>query len=151
MRRAVRPLDHQGSIRRQLPGDAVDIGDFDRLVEFHRRQDRGHGSRQQCLARAWRPDHQHVVGAGRGHFQRPLHVLLPAHVGEIHRVARLRHVDRRGRRGLDLEQARVMRDELLKRLDRVDIDAADDCRLGRVHGRHERLLHLVVACRRHHW
>ncbi len=49
----------------------------------HVRQDGGQAPGQHGLARAGRADQQQVVAAGGGDLQRPLHVLLPHHVGEV--------------------------------------------------------------------
>ena len=43
------------------------------------------------------PMSKHMVGAGRRHFQRPLHVLLAHHIGKIRPLGRgARHIDRAG-------------------------------------------------------
>ena len=49
----------------------------------HARQDAGQGARQQGLAGAGRADHQHVMPAGRRHFQGALDVLLALDLAEI--------------------------------------------------------------------
>ena len=67
----------------ELPGDAVDLGGLERFLESQRRQDAGKALRQHALARARRPDHQHVVRARGRHFQRSLGHGLPAHVAKI--------------------------------------------------------------------
>jgi hypothetical protein len=43
------------------PADALEPGDFERLVEREWRQNRGDGARQQGFARTRRADHQHVM------------------------------------------------------------------------------------------
>ena len=65
------------------PGRAVDLGDLQGLLEARGREDARHPPRKHRLARAGRPDHQHVVAAGGGYLQGPLGVLLPSHVGEV--------------------------------------------------------------------
>ena len=84
VRRAEGPLRHQAGRGVQHAGDGVNLGGFQSLLEGQRRQDRGQPLGQHGLARAGRADHENVVAAGRGHFQRALGRLLAAHIAEIH-------------------------------------------------------------------
>ncbi len=87
VRRAERPLAQQARALRQDAGDAVDLGGLERLLEGQRRQDAGQALGQHGLARARRPDHEHVVHAGGGHLERALGGGLAAHVAEVERDA----------------------------------------------------------------
>ena len=61
----------------------MDARGLERLVERERRADAGNALGQHRFAAAGRPDHEHVVAARDGDFQRALHVLLALHVGEV--------------------------------------------------------------------
>ena len=82
-------------------GDGVDLGGFERLLEGERREDRGQPLGQHGLAGAGRADHEDVVAAGRGHFERALGGLLAAHIvevdGEVLQLAEQLLRSRRGR------------------------------------------------------
>ena len=67
----------------QHPGDAVDLGGLERLLERHIRQDSRQPPCEHCLARARRADHQQVVRTRGGDLERPLGLFLPPHLGEI--------------------------------------------------------------------
>ena len=56
---------------------------LDRLIERQRRENAGKPLRQHRLSRSWRTDQQHVVPAGRRHLQRPLRMVLAAHLRKI--------------------------------------------------------------------
>ena len=64
----------------------MDPGRLQRFVERQPRQNRRDALGHHRLARARRADHQYVVAAGGGGRQRPLGVLLPAHVREVRAV-----------------------------------------------------------------
>jgi hypothetical protein len=75
MRRPERPpvgqraaLDHAG--------DRLHHGDFEQLRRRQRRQDRRKPCGQYRLAGAGRPDHEKIVAAGGGHFERALGAFL---------------------------------------------------------------------------
>jgi len=59
---------------------------LDGFLHRHRREDARHALAEHALARAGRPDEQQAVSAGGGDFDGALHMVLPAHVGEIHVV-----------------------------------------------------------------
>ena len=83
MRRAERPLLEQPNAGPQLPGHRMNGRDLDRFLERQRRQDARQPSRQHRLAGAGRTDHQQVVAAGGGHFQRASRERLTVKVGQI--------------------------------------------------------------------
>ena len=56
---------------------------FDRFLERQRRQDARQPPRQHRLAGAGRPDHQQVVAAGGGDFERAARKRLAVKIGEI--------------------------------------------------------------------
>ena len=83
VRGAEGPAADQRHVRRELVGDGIDAGHIQRLVDGHARQDARHGARQQGLAGAWRPNHQDIMPAGRGHLQGALDVLLAFDLGKV--------------------------------------------------------------------
>ena len=64
-------------------GDRVDHRDLERLGGVERRQDAGQPRSQHRLAGSRRPDHQHVVPARRGYFERALGRLLPLDIAQV--------------------------------------------------------------------
>lgn len=62
-----------------------DRGRRQRLVIGERRQEGGQARGEHRFARARRPDHQHVVAARGGDFERALRARLADHIGEIGR------------------------------------------------------------------
>ena len=80
------------------PGDALDLGDLERLVECRRREDAGQPPGQHGLADAGRPDHQEVVTAGRRDLEGALGVVLAADIREVRDTVgrRRRGAGRRG-------------------------------------------------------
>ncbi len=76
----------------QVAGKAPDHAHFEHLGGRERRQDRGQPPRQHRLAGARWADHEEMMPAGRGHFERPLRGLLALDVLEVgHRlIARVR-------------------------------------------------------------
>ena len=87
MRVAERPLAQQPAAA-QPAGDRMDHADFERLGRFERRQDAGQPRRQHRLAGAGRADHQQIVPAGGGDFERALGALLALDVLEVEPGAR---------------------------------------------------------------
>ena len=82
---AERPYGHECPAVFQQAADAEDLGRFDGLFKRHARQDGRYALGQHGLAGTRRPDHQYVMAARRGHFQRALGRLLSAHIAEVHR------------------------------------------------------------------
>ena len=83
VRRAERPLGDQPGGGIEHAGDGVDLGRLQRFVEGERREDGGQALGQHRLARAGRADHENVVAAGGGDFERALGGLLAAHILEV--------------------------------------------------------------------
>ena len=84
MRRAERPAVGERAAF-DLAGDRSDHGHFEELGGRERRQDRGQPRRQHRFAGAGRPDHQQIVTAGRGHFERAFGAFLALDVGKVER------------------------------------------------------------------
>ncbi len=126
----------------QRARDAVDLGRLQRLLQRHRREDRGNPLGQHGLARARRADHQQVVPAGHGHLERALGVLLALDVGEVLLVAAEVGEDgRRDRREAVRAAARPRRKSAaLRRVShRVHVEAVHHGGLLRVVRGHEQL------------
>ena len=68
-------------------GDGGDHGDFEQFGRRQRRQDGRQPRRQHRLAGAGRSDHQQVVAAGGGDFERALGAFLALDIGEVERRA----------------------------------------------------------------
>jgi hypothetical protein len=134
--RAKGPVADQWHIRRQQPLDRVDLGDLEGLVQRQRRQDRGHAACQQSLARAGRPAHQDVVGAGRGHLEGALDMLLALDIGQIDRVAGLAWLGQGPGVGRDVAVAVEVGGQLGQRAHRDHADAVEQRGLGGVGVRH---------------
>jgi hypothetical protein len=119
-------------------GDGIELGGLQGFVEGEGWQDGGEAAGEHGLARTRRPHQQHIVRASGRHFQRPLHVRLPAHVAELRFLLGLRGRllplgPRVGRPAL-VQQG----DRLQQGSDRVDVDARHHRRLTCVgRGHHE--------------
>ena len=136
--RAEGALAQQARAGRQQPGHAVDARHLQRLVVRHGRQDGGDGARQQRLAAARRPAHEHVVPARGGHGQPPLHVLLPDHLAQVGAaLGRLRGGRGFGGPGRDGILAQQVHGQLREGVHGVDLDAVHERGLGRVGRGHE--------------
>ena len=66
--RAKGAVQDEGRVRGQQPGDAIDLGHPQCLLDRHRWQDGGHRAGQQRLAGPGRAGHQDVVPPGRCHL-----------------------------------------------------------------------------------
>ena len=82
MRRAERPPVGQRAAL-DLAGDRGDHGDFQQFGRRQRRQNRRQPRRQHRFAGARRPDHEQIVAAGGGDFERALGAFLTLDVGEV--------------------------------------------------------------------
>ena len=69
----------------------MDARDLQRLFKAHIRQNGGDATREQCLARARRPNEQYIVPARGGNFQRAFGGLLALDVHEIRARRALGH------------------------------------------------------------
>ena len=67
----------------KIAGEAPDHAHLKHLGWLKRREERGEPLRQHRLACARRPDHQEVMPAGGGHFERALGSLLALDVAQI--------------------------------------------------------------------
>ena len=119
VRRTERPLVGQRAAF-DLAGDGGDHRHFQQFGRQQRRQDRGQPRRQHRLAGAGRADHQQVMSAGGGDFERALGALLALDVGEVERCA----VDLADLRLRAVEHLRALEmiGELNERLRRDDLD-----------------------------
>ncbi len=105
------------------------------LLAGHGRQDGGQRPREERLARAGRPAHEHIVAASRRHLQAPLDVLLPLDVAEVHPLPRW--LGRGGTRRLAVEgsdgsQPLEMSRQLPQAGYRHDLHLVDEGRLAAV-------------------
>ena len=134
MRRAERTLGDQRAVLRKEPRHAVDARDLDGLVEGERRHDAGQPPGEHGLARARRPRHEDVVGAGDGDLEGALHLLLTHDVGEVRVRRRPAAEERRevGRRRGRAAAGGELRDGLRERARRVHLETADQRGLGGV-------------------
>jgi hypothetical protein len=62
-------------------GNRLHHGDFEQLRRRERRQDGWKPRRQHRFAGARRPDHEKIVAAGGGHFERALGAFLALDIG----------------------------------------------------------------------
>jgi hypothetical protein len=91
----------------------VDLRGLQRLLEGERGQNAGEPFRQHQLARAGRPDHQHIVAFSGGHFQSPLCRRLTPHITEIRNRLIGGHCDaRNGRKWLKMLRLSQVRHDL---------------------------------------
>ncbi len=132
VRVAERPLAQQPAAA-QPAGDRLDHAEFQRLGRFERRQDAGQPRRQHRLAGAGRPDHQQVVPAGRGDFERPLGALLALYILQVEPGGARRRQLRLGRRQ-ELGALEMVDDRQQVRR-RDDLDLAGPGRLAAAFGR----------------
>ena len=133
VRSTERPRGDERRVARKLAGHAVHLRRLQRLVRGQRRHDGGERPREQRLAAAGWADHQDVVTAGGGDFQRALGVLLPTDVDEIGCVlAGLAEGGRRLRPRRDALAAAQVLDELAERGSAQHIKAGHQARLGGV-------------------
>lgn len=132
--------------RREEGCDAVDARDLERFLGSHRREDRGHGAREERLSAAGRAAHDDVVAPGGGHFERALHVLLADDVGEVRAAIEVRRrFPGRARMGFDGNRAEEVRREAREGGHRIDLDAGDEGCLDCVRGGDECTLLPVLA------
>lgn len=89
---------------RQHSGNRMDFGRFQRLLEGEVGQNRRQSARQHGLPASGRSRHQNIVGARGGHFESPLDVFLPAHLGKIVSVGALQD---RCETGIDAERSHL--------------------------------------------
>ena len=82
MRSAERPAIGQRAAF-DFAGDGGDHGDFEQFRRRQRRQNGRQSRRQHRLAGAGRSDHQEIVAAGRGDFERALGAFLALDIGEV--------------------------------------------------------------------
>ena len=81
--RAERALPDQRRIRGQQAADAVNLGDLQGFIVGHGGQYGRQRARQQGLAAARRPAHDHVVPPGGGHLQSALNVFLALDIRQV--------------------------------------------------------------------
>jgi hypothetical protein len=139
MRGAKGPHGAERLARLKHPGNAVDLGGFERLLERHGRKNGGQAPGEHGLARTGRADQEDVVPAGRGDLQSPLGGRLAADLTEVHRIRRALGHERR-HVGLDRRQgfgAGEMVADLLQRARTAHLEAGDYGRLGQIVLRHQ--------------
>ena len=135
MRRAERPMRHEGATVGQQAGDRRNARDFERLLLAHRRQDVGQPAREHGLPAAGRTDHQQVVAAGRSDPERALGDDVPADVGQIQSAPVLRNV-RMSVHRLDVAFSAKEPDRLCEVRDGKHLEARHQRRLRCVRGRY---------------
>jgi len=92
---------------------------FQGLFKTERRKDGRQVLGEHSFARARRPDHEHVMAAGGGHFKSPLGGLLSAKIGEVERKVLLLAEELR-RRGSVQQLA-----HFVEAFDRINVDSLD--------------------------
>jgi len=108
VRRAVGRRLHESAVARQHARGAVDARHFERLCTREARQEAGRTPREHGLAAAGRPDHQQVVAARQGDFQRTFRLRLPANVEQVQQRFRVRFRRRCGRREEEARAVQVL-------------------------------------------
>src|SRR6202171_2527058 len=139
MRRAEWTGGNKRAIAIKQARDAVDLGRFNRFIERHRWNDRGDAFRQHRFARAGRTDHENVVPAGNGHFDRAFDGALSFYVGKIDLVVLVRG-EKIGQVTASRKKRELTAHEfecLPQILHAVDVDLVDHGGLARVGFRHE--------------
>ena len=141
MRRPKRAATQNADAGRQHAGDAVHLGCFERLLEGEARQDACESLGEHGLARARRPDHQHVVISGRGNFERAFGGCLAADIAEVRAAdgVVLKGVGRRLRCGETEGLVQELHD-LGQMTQTEDLKILDDGGLGGVLRRDEQVL-----------
>ena len=81
--RAEGPVGDEAFVAIEHAGDGVDLGGLEGFFETQRREDRGQALGEHGLAGAGRADHEDVVAAGGGDFERALGDVLAADVAEV--------------------------------------------------------------------
>ena len=81
--RAEGAVRDQAAVGVEHAGDGVDLGGFERFFEAQRRQDGRQALGEHGFAGAGRADHEDVVAAGGGDFERALGDVLAADVFEV--------------------------------------------------------------------
>ena len=146
MRRAKGSLGHQPGFGIQHAGDGMDFGRLQRLFKIERSQDSRQPLGQHGFAGTGRPDHQNVVAAGSGDFQRALCGLLSAHIAKVER--KMLHLAEEFAGGhanrLRVDAAVSSRVEKLSNLQQrvhaVDVDALDHRRFAGIRRRDQQIL-----------
>ena len=132
VRRAERARLDEASAAQQ-PGDGVHLGGLEGFVEVHRREDARHAAGEHRLARAGRPDEEHVVRSCRRDLERAQGLGLAADVAHVGRGALAR--GRARRRGVGVHAALERADRLAEVSAGVHAEALHDGGLGGVLGR----------------
>src|SRR5439155_26584974 len=83
VRRAKGPRPAKRAVARQLPQEASQLRDLERLPELERRKDAGQAAGQHGLPRARRPAEQQVVSSGRRDLEGALRLLLPVNLRKV--------------------------------------------------------------------
>ena len=140
VRRAKGPLRDEARAGFEHAGNGVNLGGFERFFKGERGQDRRQALGEHGFAGAGRPDHENVVAAGRGHFERALGGLLAAHIAEVDAELLELAEEFLGRDavGLALDDADDGSVEQIEHIeqrgDGIDVDAFDDRGFGGVGG-----------------
>src|SRR5438045_72161 len=124
MRRSEGSYRDKSLIGAQHSANAVNLCAFDRLLERHRRNDGGNAFRQHRFARTRRADHEEIVSASDGDFDRPFHVSLAFHVAEVdlERLMTRKEIAQITTRWLEVTLAADEREGFAQVLHAVDID-----------------------------
>ena len=85
MRSPERALGHKSPVSAEA-GNGVDLACLKRFLTRHRRKDSRHCLGQRRLARAGRPDHNHVMSSRGGYLHAPLGSLLPDNLSHVHNL-----------------------------------------------------------------
>ena len=138
VRGAERPLAQDGTLFVRQTADAPYAGGLHRLLAAHVREDGRQTLGEHGFARTRRSDHEDVVSARGGDFERPLDVFLPLDLGKVGK-GKLLLVRRRRRGGDDPLLARKVGEKLGNGMYRVDGEPVGERRLAGVARRDEQL------------
>lgn len=131
VRRAEGALAQYGALFVRQTADAPDTGGLHRLLAAHVRQYAGETLGEHRFARTRRPDHEHIVPARGGDFERALDVFLSLDLGIVGEEQLF--LARHGRLGGgDLLLAREMRQKLRNGMYGIDGEMVGVRRLARV-------------------
>ena len=148
VRRAEGAFGNEGVRLVEQTTNAMDLGGFDRLIQSHRRNDRGNPLSQHALAGAGRADQQEIMSTGHGNLDGALDLMLAFDLGKIDIIGRARCEALGGTssHGGEFFFAGEKFVGLAEVFDAIDLDPLDDCRLGGIRSGEDHGLHPLIPC-----